>query len=653
MSVIPKLIGICLSTIHDEDRFNFVQALNKQAVKRGFRLLIFNSCTDLYEQDNANNDGESSVFRLIPYEKLTALIIMSNFICSENVVQMIIANCRKYNVPTISIDKKYEGCFNFCFTYADIFERLVRHVIEEHGAHKLFLITGAKGNPFSNDRTVAFKKALEDCGLPFDENNVGCGDFWDRPTIELMKNWFEIENRSLPDAIICANDSMAIAASGYLQKRGYNIPDDCIITGFDGIEQSNIQLPHITTCKPDYEEMSRLILDTVNSAERGEDAPKDHTVGFRMLLSQSCGCESMTKTNVNLAIQVIIDRLKLSTERQVMMCTIQSSISKMNDINELPPILTDKFMLHTNIFALNSGIFDSPDYDSIHKGENSFSENVNVIYSRYFWRDLEQCTLPVSELIPRYDLITEREDPIIVCSIHFIDVVMGYCVFQPEINVDDYQKIHTLMSAICASLGNFHGRMQIRRINEQLLNANNELHLMSQRDFMTGLYNRRGFFDKFRNSMMTDGRNSAAVVVISVDLDGLKGINDNFGHQEGDNAIITVSRALVSSSVHGEICARFGGDEFCVAAIIPSADAERYFDDFKSRLLRFLSDYNKKSDKPYIVQASIGCSVKMIQEYSGLDDMIRIADENMYSDKSEHKKNMNNQNPPDKRRYLP
>ena len=638
MAVIPKLIGVCLSTIHDEDRFNFIKELNKQTVKKGFRLLIFNSCTDLYEQNNANNDVEASVFRLIPYEKLSALIIFPSFLCMKSIVRMIIDNCRKYNVPTITIDEEYEGCYNFSFSYADIFERLVRHVIEEHGAHKLFLITGAEENPFSAERTAAFKKALEDCGLPFDESNVGYGQFWDGPTLDVMANWFEIENRSLPDAIICANDSMAIAASGYLQKHGYNIPGDCIITGFDGIEQASYHLPHLTTCQQDYKKMSRLILDTIAALERGEEVPRNQTVGFHMILSQSCGCKGMTEKNINLAMQTLIDRLRLSADRQDLICTIQSSISKMNDIDELPSILIDKFRLHTNVFALNDDIFDASSYGTYHKGEKSFSENVDIIYNRYFWRDFEPCSLPVSELIPRYDMITEREDPIIVCTIHFIDMVMGYCVFQPEIDIDQYQKVHILMNAICSSLGNFHGRIQIRRINEQLVRANNELHLMSQRDFMTGLYNRRGFFESFSNRMIVDSKKSRAVVVISADLDELKYINDNFGHQEGDNAIITVGRALVSSSVQGEICARFGGDEFCVAAIIPSDDAGEYFTEFKSRFLGFLSDYNKKSDKPYTVHASIGCSAKPMQEYNGLDDMIRIADENMYSDKSEHKR---------------
>ena len=74
----PKLIGVCLSTIQDEDRYNFIKALNKYAVSSGYRLLIFNACTDLYEDNNSNYKGEGAVYKLIPYEKLSALVIMSN-----------------------------------------------------------------------------------------------------------------------------------------------------------------------------------------------------------------------------------------------------------------------------------------------------------------------------------------------------------------------------------------------------------------------------------------------------------------------------------------------------------------------------------------------------------------------------------------------
>ena len=633
MEKLPKLIGICLSTLHDEDRFNFIKELNKQAVTNDFRLLIFNSTYDLFESKSKDSEGASSVFRLLPYENLAAVIIFSNFIYDKNILKHVINKSHENNIPVISIDKEIEGCICLSFTYADVFETLCRHVIEKHGAKKINLITGFKGNVFSEDRKRAYRRALEANGIPYDETNVGYGCFWSGPTNDILMQWFDIEKRELPDAIICANDAMVITVSAFLQKRGYSIPDDCIITGFDGIEPSRYYMPHLTTCQQNYKEMSRLVIEKIISFINGSTSDDRHEVGFNIIYSQSCGCRSIDGTNVNNAIIELIERMRRSNERQSMMCSLQSSIAKMSDINELPSIVIDKFRFHTTILAVNNDIFKAPDFGSNRKGINSFSDKINILHQRYFWCDLPQCTIELKELIPHYELLAKRNEPIVVCTVHFIDMIMGYCIFQPDIDIDEYQKIHTFMSTIGAALGNFHGRIQIRTINERLVAANNELNLLSQRDFMTGLFNRRGFFDKFKSLLSAHKNEDQTVIVISADLNKLKYINDNFGHHEGDNAINTVGRALVSSSVEGEICARFGGDEFCVATVISAQKAGYYFNDFKDRFLDYLYDYNRKSNKPYVVKASIGCCIEKLDDRIDVNAMIRTADENMYADK--------------------
>ena len=119
-----KLIGICLSTIHEEDRFNFVKELNKHAVKNGFRLLVFNSCADMYEQNSATNEGASAVFKLIPYDRLSALIIFPNIMYDPYIVNEAVRKCRELNIPVISMDKDIDGCITFSFKSADIFEKL-------------------------------------------------------------------------------------------------------------------------------------------------------------------------------------------------------------------------------------------------------------------------------------------------------------------------------------------------------------------------------------------------------------------------------------------------------------------------------------------------------------------------------------------------
>ena len=141
---------------------------------------------------------------------------------------------------------------------------------------------------------------------------------------------------------------------------------------------------------------------------------------------------------------------------------------------------------------------------------------------------------------------------------------MGYCVFQPEEDFDEYQKFHTLMSAINASLGNFHGRMQIRSINKQLVSVNGELKHLSDHDYMTGLMNRRGFYSELARVIKTKKGSDSLVVVISADLDGLKEINDNYGHDMGDVVLKEVGKRLMNLGQERCTAIRIGGDEFLV-----------------------------------------------------------------------------------------
>lgn len=634
----PELIGVCLSTLYDEDRYNFVKKLNKFAVDSGYRLLIFNSVSDLYERFNKNNEGASSVFRLIPYKKLSAMIVFPSFIRNEDIVDEIAENCRKNHIPLISIDKELTGGACFSFDYADAFETLCNHVIKFHGAKKLYLITGSEGNNYAEERRAAYRRALEKNGIAYDEDKVGYGDFWEGPTNAIMMRWFDIEKRDIPDAIICANDVMAITVSNFLQKRGYRVPGECIVTGFDGIEQAHIHSPSISTCEPDYAQMAKQIIEAV----KNKNVSGRHKVDCSVVYSHSCGCRNEELPNFNRLIHRLVNHIHAADERYVMMCSMQSAMAQMKDISELPPVMTEKFGFHTAVLGLNNDVFDPPDFGKNRRGQNSFSNKIDIIYQRYYWYDRAPCIINAEELIPHINLMIKRNEPIVVCTVNYIERVMGYCVFQPDIDNEEYKKIHAFINALGAALANFHSKIQIHSMNERLIMANKELNLLSQRDYMTGLFNRRGFYDRFNEMTKADNQAEYRIAVISADLDRLKFINDTYGHHEGDDAIRTVSRALVSSSVQGEVCARFGGDEFCVAAIVPPEKAEYYFNDFKERFCDYLYDYNRKSGKQYVVEASIGCCVELIGDGIDIESMIRVADENMYVDKMEHRKSMRN-----------
>ncbi len=120
-----------------------------------------------------------------------------------------------------------------------------------------------------------------------------------------------------------------------------------------------------------------------------------------------------------------------------------------------------------------------------------------------------------------------------------------------------------------------------------------------------------------------------------IDMDGLKYINDTFGHQEGDFGIITVSKAVKAITEDNEICVRAGGDEFFVIGI-GQYDDER-LENKKKLFYKSLESVTEGKEKPYIVTASMGAVVRPLAEITQLDDVLIDADEAMYRNKVERK----------------
>ena len=257
MTNTPRIIGVCLSMLPEEYRLQCVRALNKYAVQQGYRLFIFHSKTDFYLPLTPTDDGEMSIFQMIQYHMLDAMIVLPDTIKRDSVLQSIIDSCRSHNVPVISIDKFLEGCVNFRFDYSNSFETLCQHVVQKHHAKRLFMMAGVRDNTFSDERIHAFEKVMAENNITPDNYRIGYGDFWEKPTRETLEQWFIEEQCAIPDAIICANDTMAIVCSQFLQNHGYRIPEDCIVTGFDGISEANYHVPHITTCTQDYDTMGK------------------------------------------------------------------------------------------------------------------------------------------------------------------------------------------------------------------------------------------------------------------------------------------------------------------------------------------------------------------------------------------------------------
>jgi diguanylate cyclase (GGDEF)-like protein len=156
------------------------------------------------------------------------------------------------------------------------------------------------------------------------------------------------------------------------------------------------------------------------------------------------------------------------------------------------------------------------------------------------------------------------------------------------------------------------------------------LHTKTLVDELTGLYNRRGFISLARQQIKTAERLARDVVHVFLDVDGMKEINDTFGHREGDLALIESADILRATFRESDVLARMGGDEFAVLALETSPLAA---DALVDRLRRHVADRNSRGHRPYALSFSVGSTRHAAGTPCLLDELLARADGLMYEQK--------------------
>lgn len=169
----------------------------------------------------------------------------------------------------------------------------------------------------------------------------------------------------------------------------------------------------------------------------------------------------------------------------------------------------------------------------------------------------------------------------------------------------------------------------LRDIGEMVASELASLQLAST-DSLTGISNRRGFEMLATQALAMCERSSQAAAVVMIDMDGFKAINDTFGHEEGDRALIRFSTLLVETFRDSDVVARWGGDEFC--AVLTGADVQQA-QIAVDRLSSALERHNAEPGRRYPLQYSAGVAEYVPDRHANVMDVMREADALMYGRK--------------------
>ncbi len=247
---------------------------------------------------------------------------------------------------------------------------------------------------------------------------------------------------------------------------------------------------------------------------------------------------------------------------------------------------------------------------------------------------------PKISLIPRTFFPHDRSYTFNVVPLFHNDDHFGIIIFEIGNAVGVIYETFTLqISSVFKSIHLFNERKKteekLKKVFMELEEYNRRLNNLSQTDELTGLYNRRGFISMAQQNLDLALRMGKSGLIYFADLDGLKKINDTYGHIEGDFAIIKASEVLKATFRHVDIIARLGGDEFTVFTMDLNLD---FMGVIKKRLEKNIIECNRNINKPYKISISIGAVKYSDKENNSLEILLDKADQILYEEKKKKKK---------------
>lgn len=240
----------------------------------------------------------------------------------------------------------------------------------------------------------------------------------------------------------------------------------------------------------------------------------------------------------------------------------------------------------------------------------------------------EACKLSSSRIITNQYTPNDRNRIMVVSPLFMNEEQYGVIVCEMENEYFTY--IYSITPQICSAIKLTNLVAKLESSLDAAQSRNNVLNRMSMIDELTGVYNRRGFYvsaNRILKAAENEGRQAA---IIFGDLDNLKKVNDTFGHDDGDYAIVSCAEFLKKSLRTTDVVGRIGGDEFAAFAICDDADI---IAKLPSRIKGIASKHNEVSDKPYNVTVSIGIYPIICSPELNIQEFMDKADNALYEDK--------------------
>lgn len=609
------------------------------ALKEGIKVIFFASFSDsysnrFYKEYSRYDEGDKVSFDIPDLDDFDGIIKVATYFSdvAEKHLDHILSNT---SIPVINIGGRDDRYLNVCCDEIASFSEIVAHLIEKHGCRDIYHLAGYADKNFTQERRDTYRDVLIKHGIPYDQEKVYYGNLWrdcGEPALDYILRHCHRRGKKLPDAVVCANDYSAVGLINACKARGIRVPEDLIITGYDGVYEALNGLPTLTTSRQPHYQSGYQAVCLLKRLFDGEEQKNDVRIKGDLLLNQSCGCVPMTVDNVENFREAYIRILDNTTG------IAQSTTNLMINV-ATEDSLDDCFKAVCDNAKTDAGFKDmllclAPDWDKQRIVGNYFgqvNEEMTVVAGFRGDKDVPRQTFMKKDVLPK-DML-EDPYPYYIFTIHHLQYYMGYLIVSPDID-------HREQKAMQSWFVNLGVILNARRIQVELKNSVERLEYLSNRDMLTEIYNRRGLEEYFEKFFGECSEEKSGLAVIAFDMDDLKKINDRYGHNEGDYSLKVLADAMSAASGEEEICARTGGDEFIVVA--KNYDMDKV-SGFVGKIRANIADRQRTDGKEYDIVMSSGAYILQPAEVQNTDiqaifeECLKNADSSMYEEKRQHK----------------
>ncbi len=583
-------------------------------------------------------------------EIIDEVIIVSNTYCmykSRDELKELIRPF--FSKQIVSIGMKFDEP-GICYTTAccdEVYDEIVGHLKNEHGCTKIGFFSANKIQTQEGaERFEAFKNALKKYGLEFHPEWVLDGAFTKSSALAEMQRKYHKKEDIEYEAIICANDLMGMAVLDYFSDLGIRIPSEMKVFGFDNTSHSILSVPTLATVDQAIEEQGAAAAELgLKLLQENKKPTEELSVNTKLkaIYRRSCGCEDLLEKKKRDVFRAAVTHYE-ELRRISNLFDVMRGTASLSDFAESFSSIVDNsgftrlvaFVLNEPVSIMREDDFVIPeearillDIDTKNNIAEYYEESefINTRKTLFYEEEMEKnpgCYIfqPVYLGTLQYGYL--------FCKAERTDFGMNSILLKviTSVIVQAFDYTHTIKQ-----------KAQLETMNKELKERNIDLKISSKTDELTKLLNRRGFMEYGQKLIFFSEEINSEGIVFFADLDGLKTINDKYGHEFGDKAIQTEADILRTAFRKMDIIGRLSGDEF---GIIASGMEIAFLDKLREKIDALNEEATEKNNFPFKLSLSIG-AVKYNSHKKELNELLKLADQDLYKQKKIHHERMNQQ----------